>query len=91
MADYATSAFPPIATTERTSRDVSKLQALAHVVVENQVVLGEAMPVPETLNRLMDEELDHHEAVHAICSILLETIFVNQTMGRPSRWRRTRH
>ena len=36
--------------------------AIAHVVVENQVALGEATSVPETLNRLMDEGLDRHDA-----------------------------
>src|ERR1041385_9008432 len=49
--------------------------AIAHVVVENQVALGEATPVPETLERLMDEGLDRHDAVHAIGSILMETVF----------------
>src|SRR5258705_5345218 len=49
-----------------------ELHAMAHVVVENQAALGEATPVPETLERLMDEGLDRHEAVHAIGSILME-------------------
>ena len=48
---------------------------MAHVVVENQVALGEVTPVPETLDRLMDEGLDRHEAVHAIGSILMEIVF----------------
>jgi hypothetical protein len=51
--------------------ETPELHAMAHVVVENQVALGEAMPVPETLDRLMDEGLDRHEAVHAIGSILM--------------------
>ena len=34
------------------------LHALAHVVVENQSVVGEATSVPATLDRLMDEGLD---------------------------------
>ena len=49
--------------------------AIAHVVVENQVALGEATPVPETLNRLMDEGLDRHDAVHAIGNILMGIVF----------------
>jgi hypothetical protein len=52
-----------------------ELHAMAHVVVENQAALGEATPVPETLERLMDEGLDRHEAVHAIGSILMEIVF----------------
>jgi Domain of unknown function (DUF1841) len=48
-----------------------KLHAMTHVVVENQVALGEATTVPATLNRLMNEGLDRHEAIHAIGSILM--------------------
>ena len=51
--------------------------AIAHVVVENQVALGEATRVPETLYRLMDEGLDRHDAVHAIASILMSVISAN--------------
>jgi hypothetical protein len=32
-------------------------------------------PVPETLERLMAEGLDRHEAVHAIGSIFMEIVF----------------
>jgi hypothetical protein len=49
--------------------------AIAHVVVENQVALGEATPVPETLDRLMNEGLDRHDAVHAIGSVLMRIVF----------------
>jgi hypothetical protein len=49
--------------------------AIAHVVVENQVALGDATPVPETLDRLMDEGLDRHDAVHAIGSIFMSIAF----------------
>ena len=52
-----------------------KLHATTHVVVENQVALGEATPVPATLNRLMHEGLDRHEAIHAIGSILMSIVF----------------
>ena len=52
-----------------------QLHAMTHVVVENQVALGEATPVPATLNRLMDEGLDRHEAIHAIGSILMSIVF----------------
>ena len=55
--------------------ETPELHATAHVVVENQVALGDATPVPETLDRLMDEGLDRHEAVHAIGSILMEIVF----------------
>ncbi len=51
-----------------------ELHAIAHVVVENQVALGEATSVPTTLDRLMDEGLDRHEAIHAIGSILMSIV-----------------
>jgi hypothetical protein len=59
----------------RVQLETPELHAMAHVVVENQVALGEATPVPETLERLMDEGLDRHEAVHAIGSILMRILF----------------
>jgi hypothetical protein len=52
-----------------------QLHAMAHVVVENQVALRGITPVPETLERLMAEGLDRHEAVHAIGSIFMEIVF----------------
>jgi hypothetical protein len=55
--------------------ETPELHAMAHVVVENQVALGEVTPVPETLDRLMNEGLDRHEAVHAIGSILMRIMF----------------
>jgi len=48
---------------------------MTHVVVENQVALGEATAVPATLNRLMHEGLDRHEAIHAVGSILMSIVF----------------
>ncbi len=46
------------------------LHATIHVVVENQVALGDEIPVRQTLIRLMQEGLDRHDAVHAIGSVL---------------------
>lgn len=48
--------------------------ALLHVVVENQIALGEETPVEAVLCRLIDENLDRHDAVHAIASILVNHI-----------------
>ena len=45
--------------------------ALLHVIVENQVAPGEETPVDTVLCRLLDENLDRHDAVHAIASILV--------------------
>ena len=55
--------------------ETPELHAIAHVVVENQIALGQATPVPGTLDRLMDEGLDRHDAVHAIGSILMKIVF----------------
>lgn len=46
------------------------LHALFHVVVENQIALGDEFIARATLERLMDEGLDRHEAVHAIGSVV---------------------
>ena len=55
--------------------ETPELHAMAHVVVENQVALGEATSVPETLDRLINEGLDRHDAVHAIGSVLMRIVF----------------
>jgi len=48
---------------------------MTHVVVENQVALEEATTVPATLDRLMHEGLDRHDAIHAVGSILMTIVF----------------
>jgi Domain of unknown function (DUF1841) len=55
--------------------ETPELHAMAHVVVENQVALGEATSVPEALDRLINEGLDRHDAVHAIGSVLMKIVF----------------
>jgi hypothetical protein len=49
--------------------------ALLHVVVENQIAQGDEIPVEAVLHRLTDDNLDRHDAVHAIASILANHIF----------------
>ena len=49
--------------------------ALLHVIVENQIVLGDKTPVEAVLQRLIDESLDRHDAVHAIAYVLADHIF----------------
>jgi hypothetical protein len=41
------------------------------MVVENQIAEGDALPVRRTLERLMSEGLDRHDAVHAIGTVLI--------------------
>ena len=49
--------------------------AAMHVVVENQIALGDEIPVRATLDRLIGEGLDRHEAIHAIGLVLSEYIY----------------
>ena len=49
--------------------------ACFHVMVENQIAMGEKLPVESKLNQLMEEGLDRHEAVHAIASILSRQVY----------------
>lgn len=50
------------------------LHATIHSVVESQALLGSETPVPETLQRLMEQGLNRHEAVHAIGMVLASHI-----------------
>ena len=56
----------------------AKSHAIAHVIVENQIALGDELAAERTLHRLMAEELDRHDAVHAIGMVLLGLL--NDTM-----------
>jgi hypothetical protein len=49
----------------------ARMHTLAHLIVENQALLGEETPVRATLDRLIGEGLDRHEAVHAVGMVLL--------------------
>ena len=53
----------------------NRLHALAHVIVETQAAMGDATVVPATLDRLMREGLDRHDAIHAIGSVLAGIFF----------------
>jgi hypothetical protein len=47
-----------------------RLHAAIHVIVENQIAIGDELPVRHVLDRLQSEGLDRHEAIHAIGSAL---------------------
>lgn len=51
------------------------LHATFHVIVETQIALGDDLPVRATLERLMAEGLDRHDAIHAIGSVLARHLF----------------
>jgi hypothetical protein len=52
----------------------AQLHAVVHVVVENQLALGEEVVV-ETLARLQREGLSRHDALHAIGSVLAADLY----------------
>lgn len=46
-----------------------------HTTVENQIAMGEELPVERKLKQLIQEGLDRHEAIHAIGSVLANHIY----------------
>src|SRR5215510_1511876 len=52
----------------------AKIHAVTHAIIENQIAAGDKLPVRRTVQRLMAEGLDRHEAIHAVGMILLEFI-----------------
>ena len=48
-----------------------RIHAVIHLIVENQIAEGLEV-VQETLDRLMAEGLDRHEAIHAIGWVLID-------------------
>ncbi len=50
------------------------LHAIIHMVIENQVAMGDELPVRRTLERLVAEGLDRHEALHALGTVLAARI-----------------
>jgi hypothetical protein len=52
-----------------------QLHTVFHVVVENQIALGDEIPARKTLVRLLREGLTRHDAVHAIASVVSSHMF----------------
>lgn len=67
-----------------------QLHSTIHVVVENQLALGERVVI-QALERLLDGGLDRHDAIHAIGMVLSEhtTPFSNEAAS-PGRMPRRR-
>jgi hypothetical protein len=59
----------------------AKVHAIVHAMVETQIALEDETPARRTAQRLMDEGLDRHEAIHAIGWVLIE--FMSDLMGEP--------
>jgi hypothetical protein len=51
------------------------LHCAIHLTVENQIAMGEELPVEQKMKQLLGEGLDRHEAIHAIGSVLSEHIY----------------
>lgn len=58
-----------------------RLHATFHLIVENQVAMGDETPVAATLERLIGEGLGRHDAVHAVGSILSSHVFRAMKLG----------
>jgi hypothetical protein len=61
----------------------SQLHAAIHVVLENQIALGEEI-VLKTLTRLQREGLGRHDALHAMGSVLAEDLYTLMQEGDQS-------
>ncbi|HUI96654.1 MAG TPA: DUF1186 domain-containing protein [Xanthobacteraceae bacterium] len=66
----------------------AQAHAMFHVIVENQIAEGDALPVRRTADRLMAEGLDRHDAIHAIGMVLAghlnDVIRANKVEGDPN-------
>ena len=56
-----------------------QLHAVIHVVVENQIALSDEISTQATMERLMCEGLDRHDAIHAVGSVIVD--FVREPLG----------
>ena len=67
------------------------MHAALHTIVENQIAMG-TEPVPATVNRLIYQGLNRHEAIHAVAAVLskdiLEIMNQNQASWNPGAYRR---
>jgi hypothetical protein len=51
------------------------LHSAIHTTIENQIAMGDELPVRAKLEALMVEGLDRHDAIHAIGSVLAEHLY----------------
>jgi Domain of unknown function (DUF1841) len=52
-----------------------RLHAAIHVIVENQVAMGDELPARRVLDRLQAQGLDRHDAIHAIGAVLTKHLY----------------
>ena len=61
----------------------ARLHAAIHVVVENQIALGENA-VRDTVERLQAKGMTRHDALHRIGSVVTELLLETSTVDRPN-------
>lgn len=57
--------------------------AALHVMVENQIALGEQTPVADAVGRLMGEGMSRHDAIHAVGAVLNKHVYHAHATGVP--------
>ncbi len=60
-----------------------RVHAALHVMVENQVALGENTPVADAVARLTGEGMTRHEAIHMVGSVLDKHVHLAHHTGVP--------
>jgi hypothetical protein len=60
------------------------VHATVHAIIESQAAMGDELPTRRTIERLMGEGLNRHDAVHAVASVL--AVYINDALraGSPS-------
>jgi hypothetical protein len=60
-----------------------RVHAALHVMVENQVALGDGTPVAGAVARLMGEGMSRHDAIHAIGAVLDKHVYQARATNVP--------
>jgi hypothetical protein len=58
--------------------------ATVHVIIENQVAMGDESPASRTIERLMSEGLSRHDAIHAVGNVLIAHLTDTLKAGAPN-------
>lgn len=61
-----------------------RLHATIHVIVENQIAMGDEIPVRRVIERLRTEGLNRHDAIHAVGSVLAGRIYETMQLESPA-------
>jgi len=50
----------------------ARFHAVLHTIIENQIAMGDQVPVAATVKRLVEEGLSRHEAIHCLMQTMAE-------------------